>query len=72
MRVVTLTTNHEKDGCLFVAKSLFVQSTDWIPAFAGMTMGCWRAGYFQGNDSDGVVFSSMGNGAVAVAVFAKV
>ncbi len=37
MSVVTDTTNHEKDGCLFVAKSLFVQSTDWIPASAGMT-----------------------------------
>ena len=32
MSVVTDTTKHEKDGWLFVAKSLFVQSTNWIPA----------------------------------------
>ena len=48
MSVATDTTNHEKDCCLFVAKSLIVQSADWIPASAGMTEGVGARAIFRG------------------------
>ena len=39
MSVVTDTTKHEKDDGLSVAARLAAGAGNWIPAFAGMTMG---------------------------------
>ncbi len=50
MSVTTDTTKHEKDDGHSVAARLVAGAGNWIPAFAGMTMGWWHDGYFQGND----------------------
>ena len=50
MPVVTSTTKHENGDGLVTPTGLIAGVGGWIPAFAGMTMGWWHDGYFQGND----------------------
>ena len=54
MSVATGTTKHENDDGLSVAARLIAGAGNWIPAFAGMTMGWWHDGYFQGNEGRGI------------------
>ncbi len=52
MSVATGTTKHEKDDGLSIAARLVAGAGNWIPAFAGMTMGWWHDGYFQRNNGE--------------------
>jgi len=46
MSAVTDTTNHENGGIVFRVTPLVAENEDWIPAFAGMTVG-GRTGSFS-------------------------